>query len=151
MEIDCHLNISQRFGRRGKRCNFGDLAKCTRVVCRAQSADDWPLFRERRQDGKTAGPQCAFKLRTRMKLAVHLFARQRQHDTKTKAANARQRQRQADLGRARQGGWRGDRNNSRFGRRKRLLLHRLGKPRQECLINSAIGIRSGLEFAQADL
>ena len=40
MEIDCHLNISQRFGRRGKRCNFGDLAKCTRVVCRAQSADE---------------------------------------------------------------------------------------------------------------
>jgi len=38
-----------------------------------------------------------------------------------------------------------------LGRRERLLLYRLSKAREECLIDTAISIRGSFEFAQADL
>ena len=86
-----------------------------------------------------------------MDLTAHLLAGECRHDPKAKSQDGRQRHRQTGLGRTREAGRGGDRDDPSFRRWKGLLLHRLSEAGQEGLVDAPVGICRGLQFAQADL
>jgi len=152
MQVDRHLDIAQRLGGRRKWRGFADQPEyAARIFCRASVSCGDSLVGKGRQNREAARAQQALELRTRMNLAVHLLTGERRHDPKTQSTDAHQRQRQADLRGARRVRRRGDRDDTGLGRGERLLLHRLGEAGQEGLVDAAIGIGGGLQFAQADL